>query len=95
MNGLEILILIVSIIVASIAVGLFMNNSQSSLKEKEEDASFIIPEYTLEELKNIKAVEQAYNKSIVVEESTIQEEEIVETPKPAKKKRKYYPKKKK
>lgn len=96
MNALQILGLITFIVVSAGALGYLFQSG----KDEEEEPTFIIPEYTKEELENIKAAEQAYNEPVVTEELNIIEPELLtqETPeptKPANKKRKYYPKKKK
>lgn len=120
---------IIGLLVLIISVACLLAFTFQSGKDKEEEFIFTTPEYTKEELENIKAAEEAYNKPVVAEElevtepefvpkglsstpvapefpnigkdltkvfppdATINTEEVVETPKPAKKKRKYYPKK--
>jgi hypothetical protein len=73
MNALQIIGLLVLIIsVAGLLAFIFQSG-----KDKEEEFNFTTPEYTKEELENIKAAEEAYNKPVVAEELTVKEPEFI------------------
>ena len=74
MNALQIIGLLVLIVsVAGLLAFIFQNGKD----KEEEEFTFNTPEYTKEELENIKAAEKAYNKPVVAEELTTQEPEFV------------------
>lgn len=74
MNVLQIIGLLLFIISLAGVLGYLF---QSGKDKEEEEVTFTTPEYTKEELENIKAAEEAYNKPVVAEELTIQEPEFV------------------
>jgi hypothetical protein len=95
MTGIEVLLLIVTIVVASLGIGYYMNYGQPSLKEMTEDY------HKNEEIKEIvDSALELYDKDlrpiVIKQESKIEETQSeTSTELVVKKKRKYYPKKKK
>ena len=60
MNALQVLGLILFIVALAGVLGYLFQ----SVKDKEEEPTFITPEYTKEELENIKLVEELYDKDL-------------------------------
>lgn len=89
MTALEIIGLVVGIIVFAGSLGYVFSNGKGNLAEIE-----TLPEYTPEEIANIKAAEEAYKKPVVVDIQVIEPEFVsklqaesvdtasVKTPKP-------------
>lgn len=99
MNGIEVIILIASIVVVSAGIGYYMNYGQPTLKSMEEDTT-TTPDDTKARLTEsakelIKEVDRVTSVPTTQEESQQLAKDLVDTViTPAKKKRKYYPKKK-
>lgn len=95
MNGIEIIVLILAIVLMVVGVGYYMNYGQPTLREMEEDFN------KNEEVKEVvELAKELYNKDLrpIVAKKAPKEvkKEVAEvTEHPIKKKRKYYPKKKK
>ena len=73
MNALQ----IIGLLALIISVACLLAFTFQSGKDKEEEFTFTTPEYTKEELENIKAAEEAYNKPVVAEELTVKEPEFI------------------
>jgi hypothetical protein len=99
MNGIEIIILIVSIVLMSAGVGYYLTKDQPTLKSMEEDTP-TTPDNTKARLTEsakelIKEIDKVTNTPTTQEESQQLAKDLVDiVTTPTKKKRKYYPKKK-
>jgi hypothetical protein len=101
MNGIEVIVLIASIVIVSAGIGYYMNYGQPTLKSMEEDPKKDITtcrtqaSLTQSAMELIKEIEKVTNVPTTQEESQQLAKDIVDVvTTPAKKKKKYYPKKK-
>jgi hypothetical protein len=101
MNGIEVIVLIASIVIVSAGIGYYMNYGQPTLKSMEEDPKNDITtcrtqaSLTQSAMELIKEIEKVTNVPTTQEESQQLAKDIVDVVTiPAKKKKKYYPKKK-
>ncbi len=101
MNGIEVIVLIASIVIVSAGIGYYMNYGQPTLKSMEEDPKNDITtcrtqaSLTQSAMELIKEIEKVTNVPTTQEESQQLAKDIVDVvTTSAKKKKKYYPKKK-